>query len=159
MLGVIEKAVMKFIFQNGKISSRVNMHNSVPDWNTKLEDIQELIVNEEPSEEPSNEPSSSSNSREEWMILADLTFTTSHSMEEEQIQYDWHTTSFPYTNQQISEMPSWLTKQKQTFTTDRKSNGDEVDIGTFSSMQSLAYDLVKEHFNSPIPNQWCCGYR
>lgn len=151
MLGVIEKAVMKFIFQNGKISSRVNMHNSVPDWNTKLEDIQELIVNEEPSEEPSNEPSSSSNSREEWMILADLTFTTSHSMEEEQIQYDWHTTSFPYTNQQISEMPSWLTKQKQTFTTDRQSNGDEVDIGTFSSMQSLAYDLVKEHFNSPIP--------
>lgn len=126
-------------------------HNSVPDWNTKLEDIQELIVNEEPSEEPSNEPSSSSNSREEWMILADLTFTTSHSMEEEQIQYDWHTTSFPYTNQQISEMPSWLTKQKQTFTTDRQSNGDEVDIGTFSSMQSLAYDLVKEHFNSPIP--------
>ena len=122
-------------------------HNTVPDWNTKLEDIQGLILNEEPSDEPNP----SSNLRKEWMILADLTFTTSDSMEEEQIQYDWHTTSFPYTNQQISEMPSWLTKQKQTFTTDRQSNGDEVDIGTFSSMQSLAYDLVQEHFNSPIP--------
>lgn len=85
------------------------------------------------------------------MILADLNLTTSDSMEEERIQYDWHTTSFPYTHQQISEMPSWLTKQKQTFTTDRQSSGDEVDIATFSSMQSLAYDLVKEHFDSPIP--------
>ena len=101
--------------------------------------------------EPSDEPSPSSHSREEWMILADLTFTTSDSMEEEQIQHDWHTTSFPYTNLQISEMPSWLTKQKQTFTADRQASSDELDIGTFSSMQSLAYDLVKEHFNSSIP--------
>lgn len=65
-----------------------------------------------------------------------------------------NTTSFPYTHQQISEMPSWLTKQKQIFTTHRQSSGDEVQVDiatrTFGTMQSLAYDLVKEHFHSPI---------
>ena len=39
----------------------------------------------------------------------------------------------------------------QIFTAHCQSSGDEVDIATFSSMQSLAYDLVKEHFHSPIP--------
>lgn len=61
-------------------------HKSVPEWNSKLEDIQEFA-----NEEPSDEPSPSSHSYEEWMILADLSFTTSDSTEEEQIQHDWHT--------------------------------------------------------------------
>lgn len=65
-------------------------HKSVPDWNSKLEDIQEFA-----NEEPSDEPGPSSHSREEWMIFGDLSFTTSDSTEEEQIQHDWHTTSFP----------------------------------------------------------------
>lgn len=47
-------------------------------------------------------------------------------------------------------MPSWLTKQKQIFTTRSQSNVDEVVIATFNSMQSLAYDVVKKHFDSPI---------
>lgn len=27
----------------------------------------------------------------------------------------------------------------------------DVDISTFSNMQSLAYDIVREHINTPLP--------
>ena len=127
----------------------VYAQKSVPDWNNKLEDIQEF-TNEETCDEP-NQPS---HSQEEWMILADLSFNTSKSMEEEQIQHDWHT-SFPYTHQQISEMPSRLTKQKQIFTTHCQSNVDEVDIATFNSMQSLAYDTAPLKGNLPPSHEMC----
>lgn len=91
MPGVIQKAAMKFIFQKGKVPPNY-VHKSVPDWNTKQEGIQKFA-----KEEPSHEPSPSSHSYAEWMILADLSLTTSDSMEKEQIKHDWHTTSFPHT--------------------------------------------------------------
>ena len=94
MPGVIQKAAMKFIFQKGKSSSELCTQKCTR-LNTKQEGIQKFA-----NEEPSNEPSPSSHSYAEWMILADLSLTTSDSMEKEQIMIGIQHPS--HTHQQFS---------------------------------------------------------
>ena len=44
-------------------------------------------------------------------------------------------------------MPRWITSRKQTFI--RQIQNHNVDISTFSAMQSQAFNLVQEHFQNP----------
>ena len=47
-------------------------------------------------------------------------------------------------------MPSWINSKKQTYIYQPLSNPDDnININTFSNMQALAYNLVKQHFESP----------
>lgn len=47
-------------------------------------------------------------------------------------------------------MPSWINSKKQTYIYQPLSNpNDNININTFSNMQALAYNLVKQHFESP----------
>lgn len=46
-------------------------------------------------------------------------------------------------------MPRWITSKKQTFV--RQVQNHNIDISRFSAMQSQAFHLVQEHFQSPHP--------
>lgn len=46
-------------------------------------------------------------------------------------------------------MASWINSTKQYYET--QVQNCNVDINTFSSMQSLAYNIVKDHFENPNP--------
>ena len=118
--------------------------NYVPDWHDKLEDLQEysdLHVHTEESTE--------SEQREEWMILADFSISNNSSDAEASSLHDWQTNSYPYTSQQKTEMPSWIISKKQTYVYQTLNNPyNNININSFSDMQALAYNLVKEHFES-----------
>lgn len=46
-------------------------------------------------------------------------------------------------------MPRWITSKKQTFV--RQVQNHNIDISTFSTMQSRAFHLVQKHFQNPHP--------
>lgn len=87
--------------------------------------------------------------REEWMILADFSHHKLNDNEGLPNDHNWHIHTIPYTPQQIFEMPRWITTKKQTFV--RQVQNHNIDISTFSAMQSRAFHLVQEHFQNPHP--------
>nr|XP_058955383.1 uncharacterized protein LOC131782657 [Pocillopora verrucosa] len=119
--------------------------NYVPDWHDKLEGLQVYSDSDLHTEEYTE-----SEQREEWMILADFSISNNSSDPEASSLHNWQTTSYPYTSQQVAEMPSWIISQKQTYIYQTSNNPfNNININTFSDMQALAYNLVKEHFESP----------
>ena len=119
--------------------------NYVPDWHDKLEDLQEYSDSDFHTEEATE-----SEQREEWMILADFSISNNSSHPEAFPLHNWQTTSYPYTLQQKTEMPTWIISKKQTYIYQALNNPcNNININTFSDMQALAYNLVKEHFESP----------
>ena len=119
--------------------------NYVPGWHDKLQGLQEYSDSDLHTEEYTE-----SEQREEWMILADFSISNNSSDPEASSLHNWQTTSYPYTSQQIAEMPSWIISQKQTYIYQTSNNPfNNININTFSDMQALAYNLVKEHFESP----------
>ena len=119
--------------------------NYVPGWHNKLEGLQEYSDSDLHTEEYTE-----SEQREEWMILADFSISNNSSDPEASSLHNWQTTSYPYTSQQVAEMPSWIISLKQTYIYQTSNNPfNNININTFSDMQALAYNLVKEHFESP----------
>ena len=117
----------------------------VPDWHDKLEGLQEYSDSDLHTEEYTE-----SEQREEWMILANFSISNNSSDPQASSLHNWQTTSNPYTSQQIAEMPSWIISQKQTYIYQTSNNPfNNININTFSDMQALAYNSVKEHFESP----------
>ena len=116
----------------------------MPDCHGKLEDIQSLsdIQQSENCVQPEQQ-------REEWMVLADFINSTYTNNFEASSENDWHSYSYSYTPQQLLEMSSWIKSKKQFY--ESQEQNFNVDINTFSSMQSLAYNIVKDHFNNPDP--------
>lgn len=116
----------------------------VPDWHGKLEDIQSLsdIEQSENCVQPEQQC-------EEWMVLADFINSTYTNDFEASSENDWHSYSYSYTPQQLLEMSSWIKSKKQFYQSQEQNFN--VDINTFSSMQSLAYNIVTDHFNNPDP--------
>ena len=114
---------------------------NVPDWFDKLQDV---IQNQE---EPDSEPveSDSNNTREEWMIISDLHTPFENSDQGSASTHDWHQDRVRYTDQEIGEMPTWIKTKKEQANDIIHENYELVDINTFSEMQNLAYNIVKNH--------------
>ena len=123
---------------------------NVPDWFDKLQ----IIVQ---SQEEANSVSvdvASANTREEWMILADLnTPFNNSSYEQTQLVHDWQEDRSHYTDQQIGEMPTWVTRNKEQSNRIHQQSFEPVDINSFSQMQQLAYSIVKTHFKDTSSNK------
>lgn len=83
------------------------------------------------------------------MILADLSHHNLNENEGLANDHNWHIHTIPYTAQQILGMPRWITSKKKTFI--RQVQNHNIDISTFSTMQSQAFHLVQEHFQNPHP--------
>lgn len=115
----------------------------VPDWFDKLQTIVQ-------SQEETNSECvdvTAANTREEWMILADLnTPFNNNPYEQTQLVHDRQEDRSHYTDQEIGEMPTWVTRNKEQSNKIHQQRFEPVDINSFSQMQQLAYNIVKMHF-------------
>ena len=116
----------------------------VPDWRGKLKDIQSIGDNEQTQNYVESEQQ-----REEWMVLADFIQSANSNNFDALSENDWHSCSYPYTPQQLLQMSAWINSTKQHYKTQHPNFN--IDISTFSSMQLLAYSIVKDHFENPNP--------
>lgn len=82
---------------------------NVPDWHDKLQEI------ECHSEQSHSEDINQHQEREEWMILADVSYHNLNDNEGLVNDHNWHIHTIPYNPRQILEMPRWKTSKKQTF--------------------------------------------
>lgn len=115
----------------------------VPDWFDKLQSV--IQSQEQPDDQPVERQS---DTREEWMILSDLRtpFENSEQSSNTCTAHDWHQDRAYYTDQQIGEMPTWIKTKKEQNSPMTCHEYQVVDIYSFSEMQKLAYDIVKQHF-------------
>lgn len=82
----------------------------MPEWFHKL---QEVVLSQQETTEKSLE-TDSQNTREEWMILADLHTPFEHACEQNlKPVSDWHQDRTNCTVQQIGEMPTWIKTKKE----------------------------------------------
>lgn len=80
---------------------------NVPEWFEKLQAVVES------QEETCNGhvDVASASTREEWMILADLHTPFNNSSDEQtRSKHDWHQDRCHYTDQQIGEVPTWVSR-------------------------------------------------
>ena len=54
-------------------------------------------------------------------------------------------TEVTISDQEISEMPSWIKSRKQECNANMQQEYDFVDTSTFSDMQDLTYNIIKNH--------------
>ena len=122
---------------------------NVPDWFDKLQSA--IQSQQEPENELVNEQSE--NSREEWMILSDLhtPFCDSLATNIEPV-YDWNSDRADFSEEQICEMPTWITNMREMGNTNNASN-QSIDLDTFSEMQELAYNIVRSHLSDTSLNK------
>ena len=80
-------------------------HKNVPGWFDKL---QEVIKSQQDIDE-TGDLENNANVQEGWMVLCDLHKPFHNSHQGSQLEYDWHQDRSHYTEQQIGEMPSWVT--------------------------------------------------
>ena len=78
------------------------------------------------------------------MILSDLTVAFHRNSDALLSNFNWHQNNSKYTLQQIGEMPSWISTEKENFMfqTHCQIEQIEIDINSFSAMQARAYDIV-----------------
>ena len=119
----------------------------MPNWFDKL---QAVIQSEQDPEEHAD--AQSENTREEWMIISDLHSPFNNSSEANaETFYQWHNDRSNYSDQQIGEMPAWIKNIKDHYNPDLHKSYEEIYISSFSEMQGLAYNIVRDHFENSTP--------
>jgi hypothetical protein len=79
------------------------------------------------------------------MIISDLHTPFENCDETSTSTHDWHQDRARYTDQQIGEMPTWIKIKKEQASDITHGNYEVVDINSFSEMQDLAYNIIKNH--------------
>ena len=118
----------------------------VPNWKYELDNVSayfEQVQDEHDFEEPF------SGEREEWMLLSELNASASCcSTELTEIQQDdnnWEADRQYYSDEQIGNMTSWISSQKEQFDV-KTMKQDLTDIATLNKEQHLAHAIVFDHF-------------
>ncbi len=94
------------------------------------------------------------NTREEWMIISDLHTPFSDSVPtNSETSYEWHSDRINYSEQQIAEMPIWIKSMRENFDQILFVNNENINLGTFSEMQEVAYNIVSSHFYDMSSNK------
>lgn len=115
----------------------------VPNWEEKLHDA---IENAELDNTDNVSVVEDETSQEEWMILA--SFHTNGLANTSSLivnSHDWHCDPVKYTDQQIGEMPSWITAKKENYMYLPKEQTFSINTESFSDEQRLAYEIVLTH--------------
>lgn len=113
----------------------------VPNWEEKLHDA---MQNAEIANTDNVAVVEDETSQEEWMILASFhTNGLTNAPSSIVNSHDWHCDAVKYTDQQIGEMPSWITAKKENFLP--KKQTFSINTESFSDEQRLAYEIVTTH--------------
>ena len=118
--------------------------NHVTDWYDKLQNV---IQNQEANDEEQVVLETTCDSREEWMIIADLRMPFENN--DGQSSFDnWQQDRTRYTEQQIGEMPTWIKNHKEQANYVNAQSHETILVNSFSEMQKLAYEIIKRHFEN-----------
>ncbi len=94
------------------------------------------------------------NTREEWMIISDLHTPFSDPVPtNSETSYEWHSDRINYSEQQIAEMPIWIKSMREHSDQILFVNNENINLGTFSEMQEIAYNIVSSHFYDMSSNK------
>ena len=118
----------------------------VPNWSRELDAVSRYIESDSSDEDAE---SHTTDEQEEWMLLAELNMNSAEQSDENielnsSPQY-WQEHKQYYTEEQISNMPSWIQQQKESFIISMTTN-KEIDVSTFNEAQSVRYKIVFDHF-------------
>ena len=113
---------------------------NVPEWFDRLQDV---IRSQEHDVIPVEQPP---NTREEWMILADL-HTPFENSNGNEANHDWEQDRAEYNEQLIGEMPSWIERRKEDQSDQTNEQLIAINPESLNEMQKLAYDIVDTHLN------------
>lgn len=134
--------------------------NSVPNWHSKIECVQNYLEQSDNTQSNDNDNTNQiePEEKEEWMFMADMNYDKLDSCTtlpcNLQTSNHWTETKQLYTSDQIGQMPTWISSKKSEKTQMFSSSPmTYIDIQSFSKMQHLAYSIVKEHFDSKPKNQ------
>ena len=118
--------------------------NHVTDWYDKLQDV---IQNQEANDEEQIVLETTGNSREQWIIIADLCMPFENN--DGQSSFDnWQQDTTRYTEQQIGEMPTWIKNLKEQANYVNAQSHKIILVNSFSEMLKLAYEIIKRHFEN-----------
>ena len=106
----------------------------VPNWSREIDAISYYI--ESNSSDEDAEAHTIADEQEEWMLL---------NIELNSFPQYWQEHKQYYTDKQISNMPSWIQQQKESFIISMTTN-KEIDVSTFNEAQSVSYKIVFGHF-------------
>ena len=115
----------------------------VPNWETKMQDVNSYLVQVDNSETPESDEQ-----KEEWMLMAELNFDVEDEHAQSIFPTDeyWSDQRKNYSAKQIGEMPSWISEMKKTANSDWRTSVRLIDVTTLNELQYLAYKIVKDHF-------------
>ena len=122
----------------------------VPNWKHELDNISsyfDQVHDDDDFEEPL------SGEREEWMLLAELnsSVSTSTMNTPDTPESYWESDCKNYTDEQIGNMPSWISTQKEQYNP-QLTMENIIEIDTLNKEQHLAYTIVFDHFVQPTEN-------
>ena len=116
----------------------------LPNWKTKMEDVNGYLVAEDDCETPEFDEE-----KEEWMLMAELNFEIENEHAQSLIfpEKYWSNQKTKYSLiKQIGEMPSWISQMKKRANSNWSVSTRVIDLTTLNEVQSLAFKMVKDHF-------------
>ena len=132
---------------------------NVVDWSQQMEIIQQQILEECTGTDSHNSNNfSEPHEQEDWMQLSRLVQNTCNSTNNntQNICNDWSEDRSSYNSQLLGEMPNWVQQQKNMTAIQEPSI--QTNTESFTCMQLLAYNIVKEHVqqsaNSNAMRMW-----
>ena len=121
-------------------------HESVPEWETHLENVElyrefEQLVNEPVVHRKSD-----------WMNVASLQGSdVKNDFEDDRISNFINDSRLAFPGEQLASIPFWLdSKKDQLQSSDMPDSYVDVSIESLSKEQKLAFDLVSVHFSSSL---------
>ena len=126
----------------------------VPDWETKMQDVNNYICITPLNEDSFEEDYTTKSEREEWMLIAELTIQTTDTCEKSTPvpHAYWHQVYQYFTNDEINAMPTWINRERNKNSAHHSCETRIIDTSTFSRMQQVAYQIVSNHFASGEQN-------
>ena len=120
--------------------------NNVPDWHNKLSDIEHLndLTGDNDAHE-TDDQDYQHNSQEKWMLISNLHALEANAPSEVDVSHNWQEDTSSNTMQQIQQMPSWKSSQKECYIHQLDFTRFEIDPATFSKVQAKAYSIVRSH--------------
>ena len=119
----------------------------VPDWELKLQNLKASIkVNTDDVQDFQD----SQEEKEEWMLMSELNIRDINNEVNHVSVPDgyWHSVNEMFDESELDSVASWLSNKKSTNDSQWTTATRIVDVSSFSVNQSIAYNLVCEHFQT-----------
>eukprot|EP00794_Sanderia_malayensis_P004003 gene4003-4552_t len=114
---------------------------NVKDWSEEIEIIEHQLLQEYSQHDShSSDEVCDTHEQEDWMQISKLVHTDNSNLK--QNSQVWSQDYTNYTQQQIGEMPNWIPQHSSLALQQWNA---AVDISLFTSMQKIAYEVIKTH--------------